>query len=81
MSNKPHVTIKYSEPNIPGPTTALQKDDPVAVQNIPWFFKTVLVEPSTAPQGWWEQVQIFIDTGVHLYIWSTNTNQWYHLDF
>jgi hypothetical protein len=81
MSGKPHVTMKYREPEAPKPTTAVQKDDPIPPQNVPWFFKTVLTAPTAAPRGWWEQVQILYDTGVHLYVWSTHSSQWYHLDF
>lgn len=81
MSTKPHITIDYKEPALPNPDPHVAKDDPITVQNISWFFKTVFVAPTEAPNGWWEQVQILYDTGVHLYVWSTYSQAWYHLDF
>jgi hypothetical protein len=81
MKNEPHVKIEYKEPKLPGVTTSFQKDDLIPKERILSLFPTVSTEPSGVPEGWWDQIRIFVDTGVHLYIYSDTQQQWYHLDF
>lgn len=82
MKNDPHVTIKYTEPQIPAEAPYFAKEDVIPAFNIKQFFQTVSGAPSGVPTSFIDQIRIAnVGPSVYLYIYDFSFGGWRRLQF